>query len=108
MTRATHQDALTGVHAARVAIDRVALDRLAFDIRMWWARNRQLLAQILLELAERQEERGRHRTSAHPAERYPDHATAALPNVVIRRQGQASRPTSQLAAASRDLPVRTF
>ena len=40
------------------SLDRLALDRLEFDIRAWWARNRHLHDQVLLERDGRRDERG--------------------------------------------------
>ena len=54
---ATRPETQAAIGAARQALDRLTLDRLAFEITTWWARNRQLNARVLLELAERTGER---------------------------------------------------
>jgi hypothetical protein len=46
------------LRSTRASVDRLALDRLEFDIRAWWARNRRLHDQVLLERDGRRDERG--------------------------------------------------
>ena len=54
---ATRPETQAAIGTARQALDRLALDRLAFEIRTWWAHNRQLYGLVSLELAKRTEER---------------------------------------------------
>ena len=60
MTALPEGETGTALDQARAALDRLALDRLVFDIRTWWARNRQLHDQVLLQLAGRLDERRGH------------------------------------------------
>ena len=58
MTAPRKDDKDAALRSTRASLDRLALDRLEFDIRAWWARNRHLHDQVLLERDGRRAERG--------------------------------------------------